>query len=179
MFFSIKYNFSPSTSLSKRGLKCTKPLPHFTMKVLQNFKKVPELGGRTSKEDEHENSVLAVKIPNNFSLSPFPFSFCTSGLLGFCLNWVTWREKWCTISKYKYSGYRWVKPYLAILFLTCWRLVEQKKRTSKIKYYKYYELGIMWKCSVLNRATGVVWADKHHNIIIDIIINTNIEIRCQ
>ena len=40
---------------------------NFHIKSLQNFKKIPELGGQSEEEQEHENSVLTVK--NLFTLS--------------------------------------------------------------------------------------------------------------
>ena len=62
VFLNIHISFN-SLPLSSECIQCDFFLSHtFHIKSLQNFKKIGELDGRAEEEQEHENSVLAVKI---------------------------------------------------------------------------------------------------------------------
>ena len=62
VFLNIHISFN-SLPLSSECTKCDFFLSRtFHIKPLQNFKKIGELDGRAEEEQEHENSVLAVKI---------------------------------------------------------------------------------------------------------------------
>ena len=68
IFLFCLFLYEINTFLRKSS-KCVFLSQNFHIKSLQNFKKIPELGGQSEEEQEHENSVLTVK-----NLFTFPFT---------------------------------------------------------------------------------------------------------